>query len=149
MSGATRERLRPPRADQQRAAAIALTAPGGVAAIVVPTLFGTLVDGLWHGGIGAATGVGFVIGCAFAAVKTRRRDLATIAITPPMLFACVVVVAETFAWWGSGNWIRHEVLALTTALATDAPWLLLGTLAAVVIGLPRGLIGSVRQLIRR
>lgn len=123
-----------------------LTGLGGVAAIGLPTLLGAVVDGLWHGGVGALTGICFMLGCAFGAFATRSRDLAIVAVAAPMLFAIVVLVAAPF---DSSGGLRGEVVALTTALATQAPWLLLGTLAAIAIGLPRGLVGSFRQLTGR
>lgn len=127
---------------QEAGRAMALTAFGAILVIIGASLLGALLDGVIDSGTGTGTGIGFVIGCVLAAAKTRRRDLVVVAVTPPLLFVVAIVVAETIRSWGAGSWFAHQLLALTTGLAADAPWLVLGTAAAVVIGLARGLLRS-------
>lgn len=116
-----------------------LTGVGAVVVILVTTVLGAVVDRFLAGGPAIATGIMFTAGCVGAAVKTARRDLPVVAVAPPVLFVLAVLLIHGTA--SSGG-----TVAITTALALDAPWLLLGTMAAVIIGLSRGLLGAMRQL---
>lgn len=119
------------------ASGLQLTAPGAILVIVVPTVLGGLLDGLFSSGYGILTGLAFTGGCLVAAVKTRPCDLLLLAVVPPVLFVAAVAIAETIRSWGSGGWLRNEVVAVTIALAGDAFWIVAGTVATTLLAAAR------------
>lgn len=114
-----------------------LTAPGAVLVILVPTVLGGLLDGLFSSGYGILTGLTFTAGCLAAALKTRPRDLLLVAVAPPVLFVAAVAIAETIRSWSSDGWLRNEVVAITIALAGDAFWIVAGTVITAVLAAAR------------
>lgn len=120
-------------------ASLRLTWPGALLVALVPTVLGGLLDGVFGVGYGSLTGIGFVVGCVVAALGVRTRDLVALAVTPPLVFAVGVTLVETLRSWGTGNWVRNEIIALTMALAGDARWVAAGTVATVLIAAGRSL----------
>lgn len=126
-----------PTVRQAGASGLRLTAFGALLVVLVPTVLGGLLDGVFTAGYGALTAAGFVVGCLVAAARTRPRDLLALAVTPPLLFVTGVALAETVRSWGSGDWFRNHVVAVTTALAGDAFWVVSATAATALVALAR------------
>lgn len=120
-------------------ATLRLTWPGALLVALVPTVLGGLLDGVFGVGYGNLTRIGFVAGCVVAALRVRTRDLAPLAVTPPLVFVVGVTVVETVRSWG-GNWVRNEVVAVTMALAGAPRWVAAGTVATVLIAGGRTLL---------
>lgn len=116
---------------------VRLTAFGALLAVFVPTLLGGLLDGVFTPGYGACTAVGFVFGCLAAAARARTEALLALAVSTPLLFVAGVAAAETLRSWGSGNWFRNEVVAITMALAGNAVWIVAAAAATGLIALTR------------
>lgn len=135
---APREASAQPQFTSSALAEIRLTAPGAMLLILVPTVLGGLLDGLFGVGYGILTGLGFLAGCVVAVLKTRPRDLAPLAVTPPLLFVAGVAIAETLRSLGTDSWLRNQVVAITTALAANALWIAIGTGAVLIVALSRG-----------
>lgn len=91
-------------------------------------------------------GVAFVVGSGAAARYTQRRDLLTVAVTPPLLFLCALVLARILTA-GSHVLVSAAAGSLLT-LAGVAPWLFAGVALNLVVGVTRGLPGCVRDLRR-
>jgi hypothetical protein len=87
-----------------------------------------------------------VLGCALAAVATRRADLLAITASPPLIFFLVMLVASTIDSLGSGALLQGVFVGLVTGLVSGAPWLFLGTLLVIALTLPRGLLPVLREL---
>lgn len=121
------------RTDGVRTPGVTLTALGGLLVVLIPTVLAGLFDAAVTVGYGAVTGFVFLVGCVVAAARTRTRDLALLAASPPWLFALGVVLAETVRTWGTGNWVRQDMLAVVTALSGNALWIAAGALAAAII----------------
>ncbi|ACY96677.1 MULTISPECIES: DUF6542 domain-containing protein [Thermomonospora] len=94
-------------------------------------------------------GLGFVAGCALAALTTRPADLLTLTVSPPLVFFVLTVVAETLTTLGQESLLRGVLVGVLTSLATGAPWLYGGSALVVLIAIPRGLPEQVRDLRRR
>ncbi|MGW1544622.1 DUF6542 domain-containing protein [Streptomyces sp. NPDC002309] len=89
-------------------------------------------------------GVLFLPVCVLAAVWVRGVDLVTVPIVVPIAFALgLVPIAD------SGEGLSGRVVALFTALATQAGWLYGGTLVAGVIVSARKLRRLRRRAARR
>lgn len=132
------------RTDGARTPGVTLTAPGGLLVVLVPTVLAGLFDAAVTVGYGAVTGIAFLVGCVVAAARTRTRDLAILAVSPPWLFVLGIVLAETVRTWGAGTWVRQDILAVVTALSGNALWIAAGALAAAIIGTSRW-VRSTRQ----
>ncbi|HEX2315348.1 MAG TPA: DUF6542 domain-containing protein [Thermomonospora sp.] len=127
-----------------RRSATTVTGRGGVVILFAVGLLGALAA-RWLD-LGVAAGLGFVAGCALAALTTRPADLLTLSVCPPLVFLVVTVVAEVLTSFGADSLAREVLVGLATTLATTAPWLFLGTVLVVVIAIPRGLPATVRDL---
>lgn len=62
---------------------------GGVILIIVGCLVGAIVDYAFSGRIGWVTAVTLSIAAAAAALFTRKRDLVSVLVAPPVVYACV------------------------------------------------------------
>lgn len=137
----------PPRATRDKPESGAyLTAAGGLLTILVCTLTGALLDGLFGEGFGLATWAGFVIGGVAASIKIRPADLLLLVISTPLVFLAGLIVAQIIRLWGAEDWLRTALIGLATALSEGAPWLFVGTGAVVAITWARGLRDNVREL---
>ncbi|MBC2868241.1 hypothetical protein H1R13_25750 [Streptomyces mexicanus] len=89
------------------------------------------LDALLLGGIMAVYGVLFVLVCVVTALWVRRADLPAAPVAAPIGFALgLLPLAE-------GDGFLGTLMGLVTALATQAVWLYVGTLAAAVTVLLR------------
>lgn len=119
-----------------------LTGRGAVILIFALCLFGAYVaeESHWT----AAAGVGYVAACAVAARYVKSGYLLVALVTPPLLFAVAVTCVKAATATGTVLTATTEGTLLT--LGTSAPWLLGGTLLALVITLIRGLHRDIREL---
>jgi hypothetical protein len=93
---------------------------------------------------GFLTGGAFVAASVLAAVRTKRTDLLPVAVSPPALFLAAVVCAKALVSPGSLLLSTTEGTLIT--LANTAPWLIVGTVANLIVAFSRGLWGNVRAL---
>jgi hypothetical protein len=119
-----------------------LTGRGAIVGLLGLTFAGLLVAG-WLS-VGLLGDVMFVAACVAIACYTKPSDLLPVAVCPPLVFliacACAKVVTS------AGGTSAAEGTLVT--LGNSAPWLFAGTVATVVIGLRRGLLGNLRELRR-
>jgi hypothetical protein len=127
-----------------RPASITLTGRGGIVLIFVPSLLGALIGTQIP--LGPAPGVMFAGACAAAALMTKRDDLLTLVVCPPLVFMTVTVIARFVAALGDPNIVQSAVAGVLLALAAGAPWLFAGTLMAFGIGFGRGLPDAFKDL---
>ncbi|MXQ62917.1 DUF6542 domain-containing protein [Actinomadura rayongensis] len=125
--------------------AVTLTGRGGIVAIYAAALAGALLAD----GTGLLAGLGFLLGCALAALLTRPVDLLTLAVSPPLVFLAATATAAVVLNAGEDAPLRAIAVALLTALAATAPWLFAGTVLVLVVGVPRGLLRQFRELRKR
>lgn len=85
--GSNRE-LRSPQGVGHSPAAI-LAGSGGVLLIVITTAVGAIIDFLVSGAIGLFGAIGLSVGAAFAALITRKRDLLSVLVAPPIVYAVI------------------------------------------------------------
>jgi uncharacterized protein DUF6542 len=120
---------------------VVLTGRGALLAMPVAFFLGLLASG-WLGW-GWLSGVVFVAGSAGAARYTRRSDLLAVAVSPPLLFMCALLVAKVLTTSGSLGSVAGGILLM---LAGIAPWLFAGTVATLVIAWLRGLRQCISDL---
>ncbi|MBM9468309.1 DUF6542 domain-containing protein [Nakamurella leprariae] len=128
--------VHPPTARPVAAAASAVTTRPGihwwVAVLValVASLLGAAVDGMASGALGWGLQIGFVAGVVVAALLIRRDSLFTAMVQPPLVLVVAILVGST---------VFAETGLYATALRVVAgfPTMLVGTAAAVVIGVIR------------
>lgn len=65
---------------------------GGVVLIVVLGLIGAIIDYLFTSRLGLMTTVGLTVGAALAALTTRKRDLMSVMVAPPLVYAAIAAV---------------------------------------------------------
>ncbi|MCW2887745.1 MAG: hypothetical protein QOE54_6625 [Streptosporangiaceae bacterium] len=97
-------------------------------------------------GLGLVAGALFVVGCVLAAVATRRADLLTLAVSPPMVFLAADAVAQCAYAMGDASFLQSLFAGLVLTLAAGAPWLFLGTALVLAIAFWRGLMDDLRDL---
>ncbi len=124
--------------------AVALTGRGAVAGMLVLFFFVLLIASWLQWGVLA--GVSFVIGSVGAAWYTKRRDLLTVAVSPPLLFFFALICVKAFTAKGSVIISTVEGTALT--LANVAPWLFAGVILSLIVAWVRGLRQCVADLRR-
>lgn len=103
---------------------------------------GVLASGWLHWG--PAAGGSFLIGCMAAALRTKRRDLLTVVVSPPLLFFGAVLCVKALT--ATGNALVSVTEGTTLTLANVAPWLFAGVILGLIIALARGLHQCVRDL---
>jgi hypothetical protein len=123
---------------------VALTGRGGIVVIFVLSLFGALAGAVLP--LGPVPGILFAGGCVTAAFMTRREDLLTLVVTPPLVFLVVTVVSRFLSALGDQHVVQSALAGVLLALASGAPWLFLGTLLTVGVALTRGLPAAVQDL---
>jgi Domain of unknown function (DUF6542) len=121
---------------------ITLTGRGAIAGMLVLFVVTLLVASWLQWGVLA--GASFVIGSVAAAWYTRPRDLLAIAVSPPLLFFCALVVVKALTAQGAAIISTVEGTALT--LANVAPWLFAGVVLYLIVAWVRGLPRCVREL---
>jgi hypothetical protein len=124
--------------------AVTLTGRGGVVVVFSATLVGSLGGSLLS--LHAAQGFLFVLGCLLAALTTRRTDLLTLVVSPPLIFFFVSLMSATAGSLGDRSFVVSVLLTLITTLTSNVPWLFVGAVLVVVITVPRGLPANLREL---
>ena len=124
--------------------AVTLTGRGGVVVVFAATLLGAIVGGL--SGLDAAQGFLFVLGCVLAVATTRRTDLLTLVVSPPLIFFLVSLLSAVTGSLGERSFLVSVVLSLVTTLTSSVPWLFVGAVLVVLIAVPRGLPANLREL---
>lgn len=115
-----------------------LTAAGAVVLALLLSLAGAVFDVLTGPGLRAVFAVCFITGCVLAALLVRRSALWTTVVVLPLVYVAVALVAGAVRGTGAvGSWVTRQALDLLTALVLQAPSLLTGTAAAVVIAVVR------------
>jgi hypothetical protein len=112
--------------------------------MVAAFILGLLADALF--GWAVLAGVAFVLGSAAAARYTKAADLLKVAVTPPLVFFCVLVCVKAMS--ATGNVAVSVIGGSALTLASIAPWLFVGTAANLIIGCARGLprcVGDLRR----
>jgi hypothetical protein len=123
---------------------ITLTGRGAIVVIFAAGLLGALLAPIL--GLGLVAGLLFAVGCVLAAIAIRRADLATVAVSPPMVFLAATVVAKCVEAIGHPSFLQSAFAGVVLALASGAPWLFLGTVLAIGIAFSRGLLDDLRDL---
>jgi hypothetical protein len=143
---ATRSSRRPPAAARRprRGSQTALTGRGGLVIVAGCTMLGAFADGAL--GLRSAQGLFFVVGCLIAALRTRRADLLTLVVSPPLLFLLVSLSAAVAGSFGARSFLVSVLVAVATALMSNVFWLFAGALLTVAVAVPRGLPAAVRDL---
>jgi hypothetical protein len=135
---------RVPRQPSRSSSPISLTGRGAIVVIFAFGLLGSLLAPQL--GLGLMAGLLFVVGCVLAAVATRRADLLTLAVSPPMVFLAATLITQCVYALGDKSILQSAFAGLVLALAAGAPWLFLGTALVVGIAMSRGLMDDLREL---
>jgi hypothetical protein len=138
-AGRASRRLRPP-----GGSAVTLTGRGGVVVVFGCTLLGTIVGSLLS--LHAAQGFLFVLGCLLAVTTTRRTDLLTLVVSPPLIYFVVSLLSAVVGSFGEKSFVVSVVLSVATTLTSSMPWLFVGAVLVVVVAVPRGLPANLREL---
>lgn len=121
---------------------IALTGRGAIAGMLVLFFFTLLVASwLQWGGLAGAS---FVIVSVAAAWYTKRRDLLTVAVSPPLLFFGALICVKALT--AKGSTIVSTVAGTALTLANVAPWLFAGVILYLIVAWVRGLPQCVTEL---
>lgn len=138
---------RPPTGPARRSRpgpAVTLTGRGGAVVVFACTLLGALLGGLL--GIRPAQSFCFVVGCLLAVLTTRRTDLLTLVVSPPLLFFLVCLLSALTGSIGEKSFLLSVVVTVAAKLTSSVPWLFLGAVLVVLIAVPRGLPANLRDL---
>ena len=95
---------------------------------------------------GPLAGGSFLVGSVAAAWYTKRRDLLSVAVSPPLLFFCALICVKALTATGNALVSTAEGTALT--LASVAPWLFAGVALSLIVAWFRGLPRCVSDLRR-
>lgn len=123
---------------------VTLTGRGGIAVIFTIVLATRLLA--IPIGLGPIPGILFVAACVVATLMTRRSDQLTLVVSPPLIFFAVTLVCELLKALGDKSMPQSAVAGLLLALASDAPWLFLGTALTIGIAMTRGLPDNLADL---
>lgn len=98
---------------------------GGVVLIMITALIGAILDYLFTDRLGALTAIGLTLGAAAAAFATRKRDLVSVMVAPPLIYALIAAVVLLVGSRGFGVTVIADTairgfpaMALATGLAT-------------------------------
>ncbi|MGY1619473.1 DUF6542 domain-containing protein [Geodermatophilus sp. SYSU D00691] len=91
---------------------------------------------LWTG-LGLITATGLVVATAAGAFLVRRRDLLTVVVSPPLVFAAVVAVNLLAASSVQLSGVKAFVLVMGTQLVQNFPAMVAATIAGIVVALIR------------
>lgn len=72
--------------------ALVMAGFGGVVMVLVGALVGAIVDYLFIDRLGVVTTIGLTVGAAAAALITRKRDLVSVMVAPPIVYALIAIV---------------------------------------------------------
>jgi hypothetical protein len=114
---------------------VVLTGRGALLAMFGVFLLGLLASE-WLGRDWLA-GVTFLAGSVGAACYTRRSDLLAVAVSPPLLFCCALLLARALT--SHGSLFAAVAGGSLLTLAEIAPWLFAGVVLSLIIGWARGL----------
>jgi hypothetical protein len=123
---------------------VRLTGRGAVLLMVAACALGLLAQSVT--GWAVLAGLGFAAGAAAAARYTKPADLLTVAVTPPLVFFCVLLVFKGVS--ATGNVLFSIAGGSALSLAGVAPWLFVGTAVSLTIAFFRGLPGCIADLRR-
>jgi hypothetical protein len=129
-------------AEQATAPVPRLTGRGAVLGMALVFSVG-LLAAAWLG-VPVLAGVFFVLGCGLAAWYTRRADLLTVVLVPPILFSGALILVE--AMTASGSLVLSVAAGSVVVLVSVALWLAAGLVLTVAIAWRRGLPQCVRDL---
>ncbi|MCW2947889.1 MAG: hypothetical protein JWR24_4606 [Actinoallomurus sp.] len=127
--------------------AITLTGRGGVVVVFGCTLLGAVGGSLF--GLRSAQGFLFVVGCLLAVLTTRRTDLLTLVVSPPLIFFLVSLLSALAGSLGEKSFLISALLTVVTTLTSSVPWLFVGAVLVVAVAVPRGLPANLRELSER
>lgn len=97
-------------------------------------------------GVREAQGVAFAAGCLLAVLTTRRTDLLTLVVSPPLLFFLASLLTACLSSFGEKSFLLSMALTVMATLTANAAWLFLGSVLVVIIAVPRGLPACLRDL---
>jgi hypothetical protein len=132
---------------QPAGAAVTLTGRGGLVVVFASALLGSAVGAAL--GLHEAQGMAFAVGCLLAVLATRRTDLLTLVVSPPLLFLIATLLSAFLASFGEKSFLLSVALTVMAGLTANAGWLLLGTAGVVAVAVPRGLPACLRELSER
>jgi hypothetical protein len=121
-----------PRTRLEPAASLRLTGLGAVAGLFAVS-FAALLLAAWTGWIALADAA-FVTGCGVVAYYTRLSGLRAVVVAPPLAFFAGCACAELLT--APDHFVALEEILIT--LGTGAPWLLTGTVLAIIVAFGRG-----------
>ncbi|WP_106848517.1 DUF6542 domain-containing protein [Blastococcus sp. Marseille-P5729] len=87
-----RRELTPLTSSSSSGGGVVLAGFGGVVLIIVLGLVGAIIDYLFTDRLGLLTTVGLTVGAALAALATRKRDLMSVMVAPPLVYAGIASV---------------------------------------------------------
>ncbi|GAB4081356.1 hypothetical protein G3R41_13000 [Modestobacter muralis] len=103
-----------------------------VLGVFLVTLVAAAIDSFLSSGLGLVTVVALTASTVVAALVTRRRDLLTVLVAPPLVYVAVAVVNVALAPAAT-----LSLPSLATLLVRGFPAMGVATAAAVVVGLFR------------
>lgn len=104
---------------------------GGVVLIIVVTAIGASADVILNDKVGIWSGVALIIGAFFAALMTRKSDLLSVIVAPPIIYTFFAALS---VWLTSTSSISVTALA-DVAVSGFAPMALATGVAALLGGI--------------
>lgn len=104
---------------------------GGVVLIIVVTAIGASADVILNDKVGIWSGVALIIGAFFASLMTRKSDLLSVIVAPPIIYTFFAALS---VWLTSTNSISVTALA-DVAVSGFAPMALATGVAALLGGI--------------
>lgn len=101
---------------------------GGVILIIITAGIGALIDHMVSSKLGVFTGIGLCIGAFFAALVTRKLDLLSVIVAPPIVYALFGVL---LIWLSPTTVDKYSLAEIAIA---GFPWMALATGIALLIG---------------
>lgn len=101
---------------------------GGVILIIITAGIGALIDHMVSSKLGVFTGIGLCIGAFFAALVTRKLDLLSVIVAPPIVYALYGVL---LIWLSP---VAIDKYSLAEIAIAGFPWMALATGIALLIG---------------
>ncbi|MGY1808879.1 DUF6542 domain-containing protein [Blastococcus sp. SYSU D00669] len=108
-----------------------------VLAVFLVTVAVAAAESLLWTGLGLITATGLVVATAAGAFLVRRRDLLTVVVSPPLVFAAVVAVNLLAASSVQLSGVKAFVLVMGTQLVQNFPAMIAATIAGIVVALIR------------
>ena len=122
-----------------------LSVTGAVVLVLLLGGAGAAYDIVLGSGLGLGFAVGFIAGCALAALLVRREALMAAVVLPPLVYVVLAVAGNAADGAGAASgFLSDQALALLDAVVLGAPVLVGGTLAAAVLAGLRALVGRSR-----